>query len=406
MSRILFSLILLFGSGLLLPAQENERRRPVRLEAVWPMFQPGQQGQGVRIGLHGLAQMEPDSAARLDLATAILESMLEAGKVDAAGAWLQHEPALNVSCTAWARLAVAAARIKAVGALKRAQAEAERLAAISPQREGRAGLVLLYEGALLADSANAERFLIPISGDDFESQSDLKGVKIRRIGEGLDSKMNEPDLKALLAPPQTQASLNLMAYALGLVKLVRTGVCDSGAVPFAAIANQAVTCALESAANPAPVLVSVLADSRRFDDVVPLDDWFEKATKFLALANLDEDKPSYLLDLARVAQRRGDKAGQEALIEASEVSLAQLEPALQPEGYFRLGQTHVRQGQVDQAWRVWGELLDLLERNSNRDLRFQFIGEIALEIEKWVGDVTSLKAGALAEIETRVGGLN
>jgi hypothetical protein len=391
----------------LLSGQENERRRVIRSEALWPEFDLAGQSKGIQIALQGLGRMEPVSAARVELATAVLNSMVETGDLNATGGWLKQETSINQSCLAWAKLAVAAARKQHGEVWKRAKAEAERLAPISSLREGRAGWVLLYEGALLVSPEDAVRYLAKLPSNDFESQSDLKGIRIRRIGEGLDAKMNERELTLLLAPPPTQASLDLMAYALRLVDVLRSGACQNGRVAFSAVAGQAVKCALESAANPAPVLVAVLAEAERSGESVSMmDDWFEKATRFLEMANLDEEKPSYLLELAKVAEGRGDLDGQKHFLAACEKGLQGLEPALQPEGYLRLGQTHVRQGEPDQAWEIWKELLGQLERNPNHDLRFQLSGEIALEIDRWLGDVAELKASALAEMEARMGGSN
>lgn len=407
MSRILLLLMVLLVGRSLLSGQESERRRVIRPEALWPVLDVGRQSQGVRIGLEGLGRMEVESAARLELAMALLNAILEAGDLNAAGGWLKQEPSLNQSCTAWARLAVAAARKQDRDVWKKAKEEAERLAPISSLREGRAGWVLLYEGALMVNPEEAGRFLEKVPSDDFESQSDLKGIKLRRMGEGLDAEMNEKELMVLLAPPPTQASLDLMAYALRLVEVVRVGACDRGRVAFSAVASQAVNCALESAANPAPVLVAVLAEAGRCGESVPMvNDWFEKATKFLAMAHLDEEKPSYLLEMAKVAEGRGDRDSEKQFLAACEKGLMGLEPALQPEGYFRLGQTHVRQGELDRAWQIWRELLSRLEGNPNLDLRFQLSGEIALEIERWTGDVAGLKAIALAEMEARMGSSN
>jgi hypothetical protein len=136
------------------------------------------------------------------------------------------------------------------------------------------------------------------------------------------------------------------------------------------------------------------------------EDWFEKATQFLAISNLDEEKPSYLLEMAKIAEMRGDKDRQKQFLRASEQSLLKLEPALQPEGFMRIGQTHVRQREWAQAWQSWVKLLDQLENNPNRDLRFQMSCKIALEIGSWTGDMADLKASALAELEARVGGAN
>lgn len=408
MSRIGFLLVaFLLGKPLVVSGQESDRRRVIRTEALWPAFDVARQTKGIQIGLQGLGKIEADSAARAELATALLSSMMEAGDLNAAGGWLKEEPSIKQSCTAWAKLALMAARKKDVQAWSRAQTEAERLAPISSQREGRAAWLLLYEGALIADPAKAQQYLEKVPSDDFESQSDLKGLRIRRIGEGLDTKMVEKDLNALLAPPSTQASLDLMAYALRLVEVLRGGACQKGNVPFAMVAGQAVKCALESAANPAPVLVSILAEAERFGEQGAVtDDWVEKATQFLAISNLDEEKPSYLLEMAKVAELRGDKERQKQFLEASEQSILKLEPALQPEGFMRIGQTHVRQGEWAQAWRVWRELLDSLERNPNRELWFQLSCKIALEVDSWVGEVPELKASALGELEARVGGAN
>lgn len=407
MSRILIPLVVLFLGWPLLSGQENERRRVIRSEALWPEFDLARHSKGIQIALQGLGRMEPVSAARVELATAVLNSMVEAGDLNAAGGWLKQETSINQSCLAWAKLAVAAARKQHGEVWKRAKAEAERLAPISSLREGRAGWVLLYEGALLVSPEDEGRYLEKVPSDEFESQSDLKGIRIRRIGEGLDAEMNEKELMVLLGPPPTQASLDLMAYALRLVEVIRGGTCNRGRVGFLAVASQAVKCALESAANPAPVLVAVLAEAERRGESVPMrDDWFEKAMRFLAMANLDEEKPSYLLEMAKVAEGRGHLDSQKQLLAASEKGLLGLEPALQPEGYLRLGQTHVRQGEPDRAWQIWKELLCQLERNPNRDLRFQLGGEIALEIDRWLGDVADLKASALAEMEARMGGSN
>ena len=408
MSRIGFLLVALFLSKpFLVSGQESDRRRVIRTEAVWPAFDVTRQTKGIQIGLQGLGKIEADSAARADLATALLNSMMEAGDLNAAGGWLKEEPSIKQSCTAWAKLALMAARKKDLQAWSRAQIEAERLAPISSQREGRAAWLLLYEGALIASSDKAQQYLEKVPSDDFESQSDLKGLRIRRIGEGLDTKMEDKDLNALLAAPPTQASLDLMAYALRLVEVLRGGVCQKGNIPFSTVASQAVKCALESAANPAPVLVSVLAEAGRCGEQGAMtEDWFEKATQFLAISNLDEEKPSYLLEMAKIAEMRGDKDLQKQFLRASEQSLLNLEPALQPEGFLRIGQTHVRQREWAQAWQSWVKLLDQLENNPNRDLRFQMSCKIALEIDSWTGDMADLKASALAELEARVGGAN
>jgi hypothetical protein len=408
MSRIGFLLIvLLLGKPLLVSGQEVERRRVIRTEALWPAFVAAKLTKGLQIGLQGLGKIEAESSARAEVATALLNSMMEAGDLNAAGGWLKEEPSIKLSCTAWAKLALMAARKKDLHVWSRAQTEADRLAPISSQREGRAAWLLLYEGALIADSEKAQQYLEKVPSDDFASQSDLKGLRIQRMGEGLDAKMEEKDLNALLAPPPTQASLDLMAYALRLVEVLRGGACQKGNVPFSRVAGQAVKCALESAANPAPVLVSVLAEAWRYGEQGAMtDDWFEKATQFLEISNLDEEKPSYLLEMAKVAEMRGEKDLQKQFFGASEQSLLKLEPALQPEGFMRIGQTYERQGEGAEAWRVWRELLDSLEHNPNRDLWFQMCCKIALEIDSWTGDMAALKASALAELEARMGAAN
>ncbi len=408
MSRVGFLLAALFLSKpFLVSGQESGRRRVIRTEAMWPAYDFARQTKGIQIGLQGLGKIEADSAARAELATALLNSMMEVGDLNAAGGWLKEEPSIKLSCRAWAKLALMAARKKDLQAWARAQTEAERLAPISSLREGRDAWLLLYEGALIIGSDKAPQYLEKVPSDDFESQSDLKGLRIRRIGEGRDSMMDAENLNALLAPPPTQASLDLMAYALRLVEVLRGGVCQKGDIPFSAVASQAVKCALESAANPAPVLVSVLAEAGRLAEQGAMtDDWFEKATQFLAISNLDEEKPSYLLEMAKVAEMRGDKDRQKQFLRASEQSLWKLEPALQPEGFMRIGQTYVKQREWSQAWQIWVKLLNQLEHNTNRDLRFLMCCKIALEIDSWTADMAGLKASALAELEARVGGAN
>jgi hypothetical protein len=408
MSRAGFFLIVLFLSKpLLVSGQESERRRVIGAEELWPAFDVARQSKGIQIGLQGLWKIEADSAARVELATALLNSIMEAGDLNAAGGWLKEEPSIKQSCTAWAKLALMGAREKDLQSWNRARAEAERLAPISSLREGRAAWLYLYEGALVVGSDKAQHYFKKFPSEDFESQSDLKGLRIRRIGEGLDTKMDEKHLNALLAPPPTQASLDLMAYALRLVEVLRGGACQKGNVPFSAVASQAMKCALESAANPAPILVSILAEAGRCGVQEAItDDCFEQATQFLAISNLDEEKPSYLLEMAKVAEMRGDRDHQKQFLRASEQSLLRLEPALQPEGLMRIGQTYVRQSEWAQAWQIWGKLLDQLEHNPNRDLWFLMSCKIALEIDSWTGEMADLKASALAELEARVGGAN
>lgn len=407
MSQISLLLIVLLIGMPLVSGQESERRRVVRSEALWPEFDAGVLTRGVQLGLRGLGTMEPESAARAELATAIFNAMLASGNLNAAGAWLQQEPSLKQTCTAWAKLALTAARHQNREVWSRAKAEAERLAPISSLREGRAGWVLLYEAVLLVKPEDAERSLQRVASDDFESQSALKAIKIRRIVEGLDEEVDERAMIALLSPPATQASLDLMAYALRLVEVLSGGGYPNEYVSFSAVAGQAVKCAIESAANPAPVLVSVLAEAERSGEQLPmLDEWFERATKSLAMANLDEMKPSYLLEMAKVAEQRGELDRQSLFFRASETTLRELEPALQPEGFMRFGETYVKQGEPVRAWQIWRELLDQLEHNPNRDLRFQMCCKIALEIDRWTGDKADLKARAFAELEALVGGIN
>jgi hypothetical protein len=406
MSRTLSFLWLLVVGASPLHAEESTRRRPVRADADWPAFDAGRPEKGFQIGMAGLAKMEPDSALRLDLARSLFSFLLEAGDLDAAGAWLKREPSLSLSCVDWARLALEAARNQNSGVWTKAKEAAERLAAIGSMRDGREGWVLLYEGALLAEPKEAERFLGRVAADDFDSQSDLKCIKIRRMGEGLDPKMNDFELNTLLAPPPTGSSLDLMGYALQLVKLIQDGVCEGGRVPFAPIANQAIKCAVESAANPAPVFVGVLAESSRIQEELPLKDWQVAAVKWLDSTPLDEDKASHLLEMAEVAGRLGDPKAMEEFKAESERCLSVLEPALQPEGYFRLGQTHVRQGDCESAWKVWSHLVQLLESNPNKDLECQLRGQVALEIECWPGNAADLKVKALSAMELEKTGAN
>lgn len=408
MSRVGYLLIVLFLSKpFLVSGQESERRRVIRTEVHRPAFDVARQTQGIQIGLYGLGKIEVDSASRGEVATALLNSIIEAGDLNAAGDWLKEEPSIKQSCTAWAKLALMGARKKDLQSWNRAEAEAERLAPISSLREGRVAWLHLYEAALIVGSDKAQHYLEKVPSENFESQSDLKALRIRRIGEGLDTKMDERHLNALLAPPPTQASLDLMAYALLLAEVLREGACQNGSVPFSKVASQAVKCALESAANPAPILVSVLAEAGRCREQGTItDEWFEQATQYLAISNLDEVKPSHLLEMAKVAEIRGDRDRQKQFLVACDQSLLRLEPALQPEGLMRIGQTYVKQSEWANAWQSWDKLLDLLEHNPNRDLWFKMICKIALEIDGWASDLAGLKTRALIELEARVGGAN
>ena len=75
MSRILIPLVVLFLGWPLLSGQENERRRVIRSEALWPEFDLARHSKGIQIALQGLGRMEPVSAARVELATAVLNAL-------------------------------------------------------------------------------------------------------------------------------------------------------------------------------------------------------------------------------------------------------------------------------------------------------------------------------------------